>query len=58
MIASSEPDRVIAALADEGIKATVIGEFTDLSEGAKMIGPDGVIRQMPAPSADEIYKIN
>ena len=57
MIASSEPDRVIAALAAEGIRATVIGEFTEASEGARTIGLDGVIRTMPAPSADEIYKI-
>ena len=57
MIASSEPDRVIKALAAEGIRATVIGEFTELGEGAKTIGLDGEIRQMPAPSADEIYKI-
>ena len=57
MIASSEPDKVIGALAKEGIKATVIGEFTDVSEGAKTIGLDGVTRPMPAPSADEIYKI-
>ncbi|MBQ6018334.1 MAG: AIR synthase family protein [Clostridiales bacterium] len=57
MIASSEPDRVIKALAEEGIRATVIGEFTVLDEGAKTIGLDGEIRQMPAPSADEIYKI-
>ena len=57
MIASSEPDRVIKALAEEGIRATVIGEFTELGGGAKTIGLDGEIRQMPAPSADEIYKI-
>ena len=57
MIASSEPERVIGALADKGIRATVIGEFTDLSEGAKTIGLDGVVRPMPAPSADEIYKL-
>ena len=57
MIASSEPDRVIEALAKEGIKATVIGEFTDPSEGAKIICPDGTVCPMPAPSADEIYKI-
>ncbi len=57
MIASSEPDRVIKALAEEGIRATMIGEFTDLGGGAKTIGLDGEIRQMPAPSADEIYKI-
>ena len=57
MIASSEPDRVIEALAAEGIRATVIGEFTELSEGAKTIGLDGVASPMPAPSADEIYKI-
>ena len=46
MIASSEPDKVIGALAAEGIKATVIGEFTDASEGAKTIGLDGVTRPM------------
>ena len=57
MIASREADKVIKALADEGIRATVIGEFTELSEGAKTIGLDGVVRPMPAPSADEIYKI-
>ena len=57
MIASSEPDRVIKALAEEGIRATVIGEFTELGGGAKTIGLDGEIRQMPAPSADEIYKL-
>ncbi|MBR2993577.1 MAG: AIR synthase family protein [Clostridiales bacterium] len=57
MIASSEPDRVISALASEGITATVIGEFTEPGEGARTIGLDGEIRQMPAPSADEIYKL-
>jgi hydrogenase expression/formation protein HypE len=57
MIASSEPDKVIKALEEQGIRATVIGEFTDASEGARTIGLDGVIRPMPAPSADEIYKI-
>ena len=57
MIASSEPDKVIEALAAEGIKATVIGEFTEPECGARTIGLDGKIRQMPAPSADEIYKI-
>jgi len=57
MIASSEPDRVISALASEGIMATVIGEFTEPGEGARTIGLDGEIRQMPAPSADEIYKL-
>ena len=36
---------------------TVIGEFTEASEGAKTIGLDGITRPMPAPSADEIYKI-
>ena len=57
MIASPEPDRVIGALKSQGIMGTVIGEFTDLSEGAKTIGLDGNVRPMPAPSADEIYKI-
>ncbi|MBR2820870.1 MAG: AIR synthase family protein [Clostridiales bacterium] len=57
MIASPEPDRVIKALEAEGIKATVIGEFTDISEGAKMIGLDGTVMPMPAPTADEIYRI-
>ena len=40
-----------------GIVLTVIGEFTEASEGAKTIGLDGITRPMPAPSADEIYKI-
>lgn len=57
MIASREADKVIDALAAVGIKATVIGEFTEKSEGAKTIGLDGVARPMPAPSADEIYKL-
>ena len=57
MIASREADKVIRALEAEGIRATVIGEFTEASEGAKTIGLDGVLRPMPAPSADEIYKI-
>lgn len=57
MIASSEPDLVIDSLAKAGIRATVIGEFTDASEGAKMITEDGTLNIMPPPSADEIYKI-
>ena len=57
MIASREADKVIKALEASGIRATVIGEFTEASEGAKTIGLDGVVRPMPAPSADEIYKI-
>ena len=56
-IASREADKVINALEAAGIRATVIGEFTEASEGAKTIGLDGVVRPMPAPSADEIYKI-
>jgi len=57
MIASPEPDKVISSLAASGIRATVIGEFTDISEGARVIGFDGSVSPMPPPSADEIYKI-
>lgn len=57
LIASSEPDRVIEAIKNAGVDACVIGEFTDASEGFKIIDKDGRFIEMDPPSADEIYRI-
>jgi len=56
MIATSEPETVIERLEQNGVKATVIGEFTD-SGKAEYIDLDGSIRPLPPPGADEIYKV-
>ena len=57
LIASPEADRVIDELTKNGIKATVIGEFKDKSEGYKLLEKGGVMVDLDPPSADEIYRI-
>ena len=57
MIATPEPDRVIEHLRENGVRATVIGEFTD-SGKAEYIDLDGSVKVLPPPSADEIYKVD
>ena len=57
MIATPEPDAVLAKLEQEGVKATVIGTFTD-DMARKYIDFDGNERELPPPGADEIYKIS
>ena len=57
MIATSEPDSVLAKLESEGVKATVIGTFTEGQE-KRFIGFDGVEKELLPPGPDEIYKIS
>lgn len=57
MIATQEPDRVIAELDKEGVASTVIGRFTDASEGVFFIENDGSYVKLSPPGADEIYSI-
>lgn len=57
MIATPEPDTVLARLEQEGVKATVIGTFTE-GVARKYIDFDGTERELPPPGADEIYKIS
>ena len=57
MIATPEPDRVLAKLEQEGVKATVIGKFTD-DKAVKYIDFNGFEHELPPPGADEIYKIS
>jgi hydrogenase expression/formation protein HypE len=42
---------------DSGIPAAVIGEFTEKSEGVKMIRKSGKVEEIDPPEADEIYKV-
>ena len=57
MIATPEPDRVIETLDKQGVSATVIGRFTDRSEGVFYIENDGAYVKLSPPGADEIYSI-
>lgn len=57
MIATPEPDRVIAELGKKGVASTVIGKFTDASEGVFFIENDGSYVKLSPPGADEIYSI-
>ena len=57
LIASSEADRVVGELTRNGIRATVIGEFTEREGGFNIIGRDGIKMPMDPPSTDEIYRI-
>ena len=55
LIASSEEKRVINALDEAGIKATVIGEF--IEEGYYLIDTDGDTYVLESPKTDELYNM-
>ena len=57
MIASPEPEAVINELEKQGVPSTVIGKFTDKSEGCLYIENDGSYVKLSPPGADEIYSI-
>jgi len=57
MIATPEPERVIAELTAQGVPSAVVGRFTDKSEGALYIEKDGSYVKLSPPGADEIYSI-
>ncbi|MCR4776814.1 MAG: AIR synthase family protein [Saccharofermentans sp.] len=57
MIATPEPERVIEELKAQGVPATVVGSFTDKSEGVFYIENDGSYVKLSPPGADEIYSI-
>ena len=57
MIASPEPEKVINELGRQGVSATVIGKFTEMSEGKFFIENDGSYVKLSPPGADEIYSI-
>ena len=57
MIATSEPDKILAKLGAEGVKATVIGTFTEGSS-MKFIDFEGKENELLPPGPDEIYKIS
>lgn len=56
LIASGEPDRILKALEDEGIRACVIGKFTSKAEGFLRIDKaTGEVTELTPPEADELY---
>jgi len=57
MIATSEPDTILAKLESEGIKATVIGTFTE-GNSMKFVDFEGNENELLPPGPDEIYKIS
>ena len=57
MIASPYPEQVMAELDKQGVSSTVIGKFTDISEGLFYIENDGSYVKLSPPGADEIYSI-
>ena len=56
LIASDEPERVIAELNKNGVDASVIGEFIAEKE-YKITDTNGRTNDMAPPGADEIYRI-
>ena len=57
MIASPEPELVMKELGKQGVASTVIGKFTDKSEGYFYVENDGSYVKLSPPGADEIYSI-
>lgn len=57
LIATAYPDLVLKEFDRSGIKASVIGEFTDHPEKYEYIDGSGNILIMAPPGADEIYKL-
>ena len=56
LIASSEPDRILKVLSDEGINAVVIGTFTSKEKGYNRIEKaTGEMVELTPPEADELY---
>lgn len=55
LMATSEADRVLRKLGEKGIKASVIGEFTEGSY--KLRKKNGEMIDLDPPAADEIYKL-
>ena len=55
LMATSEADRVLRKLGEKGIKASVIGEFTEGSY--KLRKKNGEMIDLAPPAADEIYKL-
>ena len=55
LMATSEADRVLRKLFEQGIDAHVIGEFTE--EGYMLRDSDGNLTELMPPRADEIYKL-
>ncbi len=53
----SETEKIIEALTEEGIKASVIGEVTPLSEGRLLIDERGNLEPIEAVDQDEIYRV-
>ena len=52
----SEAERLVIALGQEGIPASVIGSVTPKSEGLRLISPDGEERPLPAFERDELAR--
>ena len=55
LIATAEPDQVIARLHEENVDVTPIGVFTD--QGMILAGTDGDERELDAPRVDELYSL-
>jgi len=55
LMATPEADRVLRKLNDKGIKASIIGEFTE--SGFKLKTKGGEVIDLEPPMADEIYKL-
>ena len=57
MIATPEPEAVMAELQKQGVSSTVIGKFTERAEGNYFVENDGSYVKLSPPGADEIYSI-
>jgi hydrogenase expression/formation protein HypE len=52
-----EAEKIMEALAEEGIRASVIGEVTPLSEGRLLVDEEGSHEPIEAVEQDEIYRV-
>ncbi|MEM2982302.1 MAG: AIR synthase family protein [Candidatus Bathyarchaeia archaeon] len=53
----SSSERIISRLSTKGIEATLIGEFTDIKKGRKIVYRDGSSADLKPPFPDEVYTL-
>jgi hydrogenase maturation factor len=53
----SSCERIISRLSRRGIEATLIGEFTDLKQGRKIVYRDGGSADLKPPFPDDVYNV-
>jgi len=59
LLISAQPEsagEIVRKLAQKGVHAYVIGEFTDIMHGRHIVGKNGRARSLPRPTSDHLWK--